>query len=95
MEGACYAFEHGTDMSIFVVGQEFYEDEDFPNSDFSIIEILGQGGRPVDAIVTTHGRKLTPERVIAAVLKNRFELPDHLDVVPAPLDRLEQVLPSR
>jgi hypothetical protein len=44
-EGACYAFEYGLDASIFVAGQEFYDD-DFPNSDFSIVEILGASGDP-------------------------------------------------
>src|SRR5262245_32485747 len=26
-EGACYAFEHGPNAAVFVVGQEFYEDD--------------------------------------------------------------------
>jgi hypothetical protein len=43
-EGACYAFEHEPGASLFIVGQEFYEDDDFPNSDFSLIEILGERG---------------------------------------------------
>ena len=39
-EGACYAFEHDAASVVFIVDQEFYEDDDFPNSDFSMIEIL-------------------------------------------------------
>jgi hypothetical protein len=44
-EGACYAFEHDAGSSVAIVGQEFYEDEDFPNTDFSMIEILGAADR--------------------------------------------------
>jgi hypothetical protein len=45
-EGACYAFELDPRAALFIVGQEFYEDDDFPNTDFSIVEILGTSGRP-------------------------------------------------
>lgn len=93
-EGACYAFEHTEGSSIFVVGQEFYEDDDFPSTDFSIVEILGESGTPVDAIVRTHGVKLTPERVIPATVKRRLELSEHLTVVDATLGRIEAALPA-
>ena len=93
-EGACYAFEHDESSSIFVVGQEFYEDEGFPNSDFSIVELLGEGGTPVDSLIVPHGQRLTPERIIPAAVKHLLDLPDHLDVVAAPLDRVESALAS-
>lgn len=93
-EGACYAFEHDADSSIFVVGQEFYEDDKFPNTDFSIVDILGQSGMPIDSLIVPHGRKLTPERLIPAALKRRLELPDHLAVIAAPLERIESALDS-
>ena len=91
-EGACYAFDYDGVSSIFVIGQEFYEDDDFPNSDFSMIELLGASGTPVDVLLTKRGRKLTAERVIPAAIKNGVELPDHLAIVPAPLDRIESAL---
>lgn len=95
-EGACYAFEHDGDSSVFVVGQEFYEDDDFPNTDFSMVEILGAAGGPIDVLLKKDGRKLPPERVIAASVKNGLELPQHLDVLPVALDRLERTLrPAR
>lgn len=95
-EGACYAFDiDDGSSSIFIVGQEFYEDDDFPNSDFSIVEILGTGGRPIDASLTKRGRRLKPERVIAARVKNRLELPEHLEVVHAPLAQIEAALDRR
>jgi hypothetical protein len=91
-EGACYAFEHDADSCVAIVGQEFYEDDDFPNTDFSMIEILGAAGRPIDVLLNKDGRKLRPERVIAAAVKRAVEMPQHLDVIPAPLDRLPEAL---
>src|SRR6185369_9499 len=93
-EGACYAFEQGPDTSLFVVGQEFYEDDDFPNTDFSIVDLLGTSGLPVDTILQKDGQKLAPERVIGAAVKNRLRLPEHLTVLAAPLDRVEEALPA-
>jgi hypothetical protein len=38
---------------------------------------------------------VTPERVISAAIKNGVELPEHLSIVPAPLDRIESALRSQ
>ena len=94
-EGACYAFDHDGNAAVFIVGQEFYEDDDFPNSDFSMVEILGERGRPIDVLIIKRGRKLQPERVVPAAVKNRLELPEHLTIVPGTLDRIEAALPGR
>jgi hypothetical protein len=94
-EGACYAFEHEAGRVVFIVGQEFYEDDDFPNSDFSMIEVLGSRATPVDIWVEKTGRKLRPDRVVPANVKWTLELPDHLAVVDVPLDRVEDLLPKR
>ena len=94
-EGSCYAFETDPGSIIFIVGQEFYEDDDFPNSDFSMIEILGQRGRPVDVLLTKRGRKLVPVRVIPAAMKNRLELPEHLTEVRVSLESVEAALNAR
>ena len=91
-EGACYAFEAGPGSVIFVVGQEFYDDVDFPNDDFSMIEILGTNGRAMDVLCVKHGKKLQPERIVPAAVKNGLQLPEHLQVVAAPLDRIESAL---
>ena len=93
-EGACYAFEHDAARVVFIVGQEFYEDDDFPNSDFSLIEILGGRGTPVDIWLEKTGRKLTPDRVVPANVKWTLELPEHLAVVDVLLDRVEELLPK-
>lgn len=91
-EGACYAFELGPAASVFVVGQEFYEDEQFPNADFSIVEILGTSGHPVDSVVITNGQKLSPVRVVPVAVKQTLDIPDHLSVVTTPLEGLEAAL---
>jgi hypothetical protein len=94
-EGACYAFEHEPGACIFIVGQEFYEDDDFPSSDFSMVEILGSHGSPADVLLVKHGRRLHPERVVPASIKARLELPGHLTAVAASLERLEDALRAR
>jgi hypothetical protein len=94
-EGACYAFETDPARVVFIVGQEFYEGDDFPNADFSMIEVLGSRGTPVDIWVEKSGRKLMPDRVVPAKVKWTLELPDHLAVVDVPLDRVEDLLPKQ
>jgi hypothetical protein len=92
-EGACYAFDHEGNAAVFIVGQEFYEDDNFPNTDFSIVEILGGHGQPIDVLLHKRGRKLQPERIVSAAVKNRLELPEHLTIVPGSLDHIESSLP--
>jgi hypothetical protein len=91
-EGACYAFEHLPDTWVFVVGQEFYEDDDFPNSDFSIVDVLGTRGQTVTSLVIKSGRKLAPARIIPAAVKRQLEIPEHMVEVRASIDALESVL---
>jgi hypothetical protein len=91
-EGACYAFEYDEGESLFVVGQDFYEDEAFPNSDFSIVQILDGSGHAIDQLVLKRGRKLRPERVVPASVKSQMEVPEHLMVVSAPIDRIESAV---
>jgi len=92
-EGACYAFELGPDTSLFIVGQEFYEDDDFPNSDFSMVDVLGAGGGPIDTIIEKHGIKLMPDRVVPATIKWQLEIPEHMTVVPLALNQIVDRLP--
>jgi hypothetical protein len=93
-EGACYAFDHDGNAALFIIGQEFYEDDDFPNADFSMVEIIGEGGHPIDVLLVKRGKKLQPERVVPAATKNRLELPEHLTIVPGSLDSIEASLPQ-
>ena len=91
-EGACYAFEHEPGACVFIVGQQFYEDDDFPNDDFSMVEILGTHGRAIDILVVKRGHKLTPARVVPAAVKNTLDIPEHLTVWPVSVDRIESDL---
>jgi hypothetical protein len=91
-EGACYAFDVGGGRVLFVQGQEFYADDDFPNSDFSLATVLGPGNAIVDEIFTKSGAKLEPERCIARDVKNRLTIPDHLDIIDADLATIETSL---
>jgi hypothetical protein len=92
-EGACYAFDIGEGRILFVQGQEFYADETFPNSDFSLVTVLGPGTTVVDEIFTKSGAKLEPERRIARDVKERLTIPDHLEVIDADLATIEASLP--
>ena len=91
-EGACYAFDHDGNAIVFIRGQEFYEDDDFPNNDFSMVEILGERGQPIDVLLLKHGVKLKPDRVVPASLKNRLNLPEHLTIITSSLDDIETFL---
>jgi hypothetical protein len=91
-EGACYAFDAGENRVVFIQGQEFYAATDFPNTDFSIVDVLGPGGVVVDGIFTKDGVKLDPERHVSRHIKNELTIPDHLEIVQASLDSLEQTL---
>jgi len=52
-------------------------------------------GQAIDVLIVKRGRKLRPERMIAAAVKNRLELPEHLTIVPGELERIEASLSSR
>jgi hypothetical protein len=86
-EGACFAFDAGPGRTIVVAGQEFYADDTFPNSDFSIVEVQGPAGA-VDVVITRAGRKVEPERRVSAAQKRSMELPDHLEIVDVAIDRI-------
>jgi hypothetical protein len=91
-EGACYAFRIGPRKVAFIDGQEFYASRSFPNSDFSLVSILGRDGREIDFTIRKAGSRLTPVRQIPAEVKQRLSIPEHLAVIDAGLDDLERSL---
>ena len=93
-EGACYAFALSDGTTVFICGQEFSGEERFPNSDFSLIDVLGPESNPITTLLEKNGRELTPERVIPASTKRQLAIPDHLTVVSEPLDTIEDALRS-
>lgn len=92
-EGACYAFQASDDEMVFVCGQQFYADSRFPNSDFSIVEVLASNGAIIDELLRKDGARLEPERRIPVEIKKSLEIPDHLEVVRGDITDLERILP--
>jgi hypothetical protein len=90
-EGSCYAFEVDTSTCLFIVGHEF-DDDNFPNSDFSVVDLLGTHGMPVDTRLEKAGSKLTPERIVAASVKRLVEIPEHRTTINAALELVEHAL---
>ena len=76
-EGACYAFELSSGGVIFVTGQDFYAGARFPNTDFSIIEILDSRQVVLEMILEKRGDKMSPERRLSAKEKKGMSIPDH------------------
>lgn len=91
-EGACYAFDVGDRRIVFVQGQEFYADDEFPNTDFSLVDVLGPGNAAVDAIFIKTGARLEPERRIGRDVKDRLTIPDHLEIIEGDLETIESPL---
>jgi hypothetical protein len=91
-EGACYAFQLSGHRIVFVSGQDYYASARFPNIDFSLIEVRGDGGVVVESFLEKHGAKLKPIRRISAKEKSRMRTPHHLEVIPGDLENLEHSL---
>ena len=94
-EGACYAFAVDEERVIFVLGQEFYANESFPNDDFSIVDVLSSSNLVADTLIVTDGHKLEPGRIIPSATKDALEIPDHLQVVSGRIEDIERLLPQR
>ena len=75
-EGACYAFEVADDTLLLLSGQQYYEAARFPSLDFSLVDVLDERNRIVDAWIRKRGSKAAPQRVIPAATKWQLELPD-------------------
>jgi hypothetical protein len=91
-EGACYAFQLEGDQLVFVVGQEFYEAARFPSLDFSLVYPLDERGNTVDMFIEKRGDKATPTKKIASAVKERLDLPQHLEMRTGAIEDLEAVL---
>ena len=91
-EGACYAFQLENNKIVFVSGQDYYASARFPNTDFSLIEIYGDGSVPVEGFIEKDGKKLKPQRKISAKVKSKLRIPFHLEVIDGSLVDLENLL---
>ena|SRR5215472_2164264 len=91
-EGAAYAFQLEGEKIVVISGQDFYPSAKFPNSDFSLVDILGEDGSVVEGTIAKQGTKLKPTRVIPAKVWRTLRVPDHLETIAGTLDHLEQLL---
>ena len=91
-EGACYAFELDVGRIAFIQGQEFYESARFPSLDFSLAYVLDEADQSVDTLIDKRGAKAAPARRIPAAVKQRLDVPDHLEVRKGRIADLEDIL---
>jgi hypothetical protein len=91
-EGACWAFQVGERQMVFVCGQQFYATASFPSLDVSLIHPLAADGTPVDEWIEVHGTRAEPDRKIPRERKWELEVPEHLEVVDAAPETLEEDL---
>jgi len=91
-EGACYAFQLQDGRIRFVDGQDYYAAARFPNTDFSLVHILGEDGELLECQITKHGQKLKPVRTITANVKSNLKVPWHLEIIEGNVDDLERLL---
>lgn len=91
-EGACYAFQADPDRVVFVAGQAFYADRRFPNSDFSLVDVLTEDDTVAMFLIAKRGTKIEPIRTIPVEVRSKLKVPRHLEAVEGSLDRLEQLL---
>ncbi len=93
-EGLCYAFQIGENLMVFICGQHYYDfsSRRFPNSDFSMIEILDESGETVHIRMAKRGLKLEPVRTIPAEVKAKLRQPGDLEVISGRLADLERLL---
>jgi hypothetical protein len=94
-EGACYAFQLDNHQLIFISGQDYYPSAKFPNSDFSIVEIHGEDGKPIESVIEKNGSKLKPLRKLSWPQKRSTSFPEDLEIIEGDLDNLEEVLTAR
>jgi hypothetical protein len=73
-EGACWLFQLPGDHILVLAGQEYYETARFPSDDFSLVDILLDGGSVLEELIAPHGRKLPPSRRLPERLRAKLPL---------------------
>jgi hypothetical protein len=91
-EGARYAFQLADGRIVFLSGQEFYSSRQFPNSDFSLVDIRSEDGTAIVGHIKKRGRRIEPTRTIPAKKAATLKIPDHLQIINGDLSRIEQLL---
>jgi len=93
-EGACYVFAIDAGHVVLLQGQQYYATDRFPSDDFSVVQIVTDRGIVIGEGLSVRGRKLAPERLVPADVKDVLSWPDDLAVLPTSLDAVEDFLRS-
>lgn len=91
-EGARYAFHLADGRIVFLSGQEFYSSPQFPNSDFSLVDIRSEDGTAIVGHIEIRRRRIEPTRTIPAKKAAALKIPDHLQIINGDLSTIEQLL---
>ncbi len=92
-EGACYAFQVDEEEIVFITGQDYYSSARFPNSDFSLVQVMDSDEKIFEEVISKQGTKLKPVRSLPATIKSRLKSPDHMQSITGRIENLE-TLPS-
>jgi hypothetical protein len=60
--------------------------------DFSLVYVLDEADQSVDTLIDKRGAKAAPARRIPAAVKQRLDVPDHLEVRKGRIADLEDIL---
>ena len=91
-EGATYAFQVEANQLWIVTGQEFYSKRNFPSTDFEIATSRGRTPFPAILRIASHGKKLSPARIISVETIRKLRIPTHSELLTGRLEDLEQLL---
>jgi hypothetical protein len=91
-KGVRYAFQLTNGRMVFLSGQEFYPSPQFPNSDFSLVDIRSEDGTTIVGHIERRGRRIEQSRTIPAKKASALKIPDHLQIITGNLSRIEQLL---
>ena len=72
LDDPTFIFQVEDELLLFVSGKDFYETEDFPNSDFEIARVLGENDNVVFNHIECKGIKIDPSVVLSDYLKKEL-----------------------
>ncbi|UZR94345.1 hypothetical protein [Chondrinema litorale] len=72
LDDPAFIFQVEDDLLLFVSGRDFYETDEFPNSDFEISRVAGVDGKIVFNHIECKGIKISPKVVLSDYLKKEL-----------------------
>jgi hypothetical protein len=86
-EGACWLFQVPAQV-LMLAGQEYYETARFPSDDFTLVEVCGGNGQPVDVLLDVRGKKITAARRLPARARPLLPAGGSPQGIPGTLEQL-------